>query len=253
VTGDLQLSGRTVLVTGAAGDGIGKAIARRSATNGATVVVTDVHARRINDTVLELEETGATTIGLHLDITDPTAAGAALLEAIKLVGPIHVLVNNAALNEMGDIFDFELDRFSTILTADLVTPWYLSRLAFPSMRDAGGGVIINISSVAPDVGQAYLEPPYSVAKGGLHALTKGLARAGGPYNVRCNAITMGVVEDTRFMRVNRSFVEQELPKIPLGRHARTDDIVEAFLYLASDRGAFVNGEILNVDGGYRLS
>jgi NAD(P)-dependent dehydrogenase (short-subunit alcohol dehydrogenase family) len=123
-------------------------------------------------------------------------------------------------------------------------------MVFPGMRDAGGGVIINVSSVAPDLGQAYIEPPYSVAKGGLHALTKGLARAGGPYNVRCNAITMGVIEDTRFMKANRFFIDEELPKVPLGRHGRTSDIVEAVVYLASNRASFVTGEILNVDGGY---
>lgn len=246
-----ELQNRTVLVTGAAGDGIGRSVALRASQEGATVIVTDVHESR-TQAVVELisRESGAAVFGLHLDITDPAAASAAIEEAIRLAGPITVLVNNAALNEMGDIFEFDLGRFQDIVVADLVTPWYLSRLVFPGMRAAGGGVIINISSVAPDVGQAYIEPPYSVAKGGLHALTKGLARAGGPYNVRCNAITMGVIEDTRFMQTNRFFLEDELLKVPLGRHGRTSDIVEAVVYLASDRASFVTGEILNVDGGY---
>jgi NAD(P)-dependent dehydrogenase (short-subunit alcohol dehydrogenase family) len=247
--GDFE--GRTMLVTGAAGDGIGRKVAQRAAQEGATVVVTDVHRERTARTVEAIQqETGAKVFGVHLDITDPNGAGAAVEEATRLAGPITILVNNAALNEMGDIFAFDLERFQAIVVADLVTPWYLARLVFPGMRDAGGGVIINISSVAPDLGQAYIEPPYSVAKGGLHALTKGLARAGGPHNVRCNAITMGVIEDTRFMKANRFFIDEERPKVPLGRHGLTSDIVEAVVYLASDRASFVTGEILNVDGGY---
>jgi NAD(P)-dependent dehydrogenase (short-subunit alcohol dehydrogenase family) len=119
----------------------------------------------------------------------------------------------------------------------------------PGMRDAGGGVIINMSTYAPDVGGGGVEAPYAVTKGGLNVLTRSCALEGGPHGIRCNAVSMGVVTGTKFIDDNPQIAERLLPQTPLGRHASADDIAEAVAFLASDRAQHITGEILNVAGG----
>jgi NAD(P)-dependent dehydrogenase (short-subunit alcohol dehydrogenase family) len=120
------------------------------------------------------------------------------------------------------------------------------------MRDAGGGVIVAISSVAPDNGGKGLESPYTVSKGGLNALMRSCAHEGGPYGIRCNIVTMGFVRGTRFADVlHPEMVAAEAALNPLGELPHADDIAEAVAFLASDRARYITGETLNVDsGGY---
>jgi NAD(P)-dependent dehydrogenase (short-subunit alcohol dehydrogenase family) len=120
------------------------------------------------------------------------------------------------------------------------------------MRDAGGGVIVAVSSVAPDNGGKGIESPYTVSKGGLNALMRSCAHEGGPYGIRCNIVTMGFVRGTRFAEVlHPEMVAAERALNPLGELPHADDIAEAVAFLASDRARYVTGETLNVDsGGY---
>lgn len=249
-----SFEGQAVLVTAAAGEGLGQALARRFAEGGAAVAVTDRHAERTARVAETLaEETGSQVIGIPFDVEDLGSADAVVEEAARRLGPIRVLVNNAAVNVVGDIFDYDTPTFERLMRANLTTPWHLAKLVFPQMRDAGGGSILAISSVAGATGGSQAEPPYAAAKAALHELTRGFARAGGPHNVRANAITMGVVTGTRFIDVlHPEIAEAELPKVPLGRHSTVDDITNAVAFLASDRAAFITGEILNVAGGAYL-
>jgi len=251
---DQPFAGKTALVTAAAGRGLGQAIARRLAAGGAAVAVTDVHERRTREVSEAIaRDTGATTLGVPFDVGDWRAAAAVVEQATAALGPIHILVNNAAVNVQGSVLDYDPETFERLLTANLTTPWYLAQLVFPGMRAAGGGSIVNISSVAGLTGGSRFEPPYAAGKAGLHEITRGLALAGGPHNVRANAITMGVVTGTRFIdELNPEIAARELPKVPLGRHCTTEDIVNAVEFLVSDRASFITGEILNVAGGYTL-
>ncbi len=252
--GRRPFDGQAVLITAAAGEGLGQALARRFAEGGASVAVTDRHAGRTAEVAAAIaEETGQAVIGISFDVEDLDAAEAVVEEASRRLGPIRVLVNNAAVNIVGDIFDYDTPTFERLMRANLTTPWHLAKLVFPQMRDAGGGSLLAISSVAGATGGSQAEPPYAAAKAALHELTRGFARAGGPHNVRANAITMGVVTGTRFIDVlHPEIAEAELPKVPLGRHATVDDITNAALFLSSDRAAFITGEILNVAGGAYL-
>jgi NAD(P)-dependent dehydrogenase (short-subunit alcohol dehydrogenase family) len=120
----------------------------------------------------------------------------------------------------------------------------------PLMRDAGGGVIVNVGSYAPDVGGNGIEAPYAATKGGLSALTRGLAHEGGPHGIRAVYLSMGVVGGTKFAADNAELLARMPGTVgPLGDIPMASDIAEAVAFLASDRARFITGEVLNVAGG----
>lgn len=246
-----EFSGRVALVTAAAGAGIGQAVARRLAAGGACVVVTDLHARRTAQVAEAMARDFPDTeiAGHPLDVADRSAVDRVVAQVSDTLGPVRILVNNAAINVVGSIFDYDPKDWDWCVTVNLSAPWYLCRAVMPRMRDAGGGAIVNVSSYAPDVGGGGVEAPYAVTKGGLNALTRSCAVEGGPFGIRSNAVSMGVVTGTKFIDDNPRIAERLLPSTPLGRHASTRDIAEAVAFLASDRAAHVTGEILNVAGG----
>jgi NAD(P)-dependent dehydrogenase (short-subunit alcohol dehydrogenase family) len=248
-----EFRGRVALVTGAAGAGIGRAIARRFAEGGATVIVTDIHEGRTEEVREAISRAYPTRVlGFTMDVSDRQRVDEVLEEVAREVGPVQILVNNAALNVVGNLFDYDPADWDRVIAVDLTAPFYLCRMTLPGMRDTGGGSIINISSIAADLPAGAEEPPYAVAKAGLHALTRGIAKVGGPHQIRCNAVTAATVSDTRFMEAHPELLEQALPATPLGRHATTADIAEAVAFLASDRASFITGEILNVAGGFHM-
>ncbi len=246
-----EFEGHVALVTAAAGAGIGQAVARRLAAGGASLVVSDIHERRTKEVseAIARDYPKVRVAGYAMDVSDRERIDEVVADVARTLGPIRILVNNAAINVVGSIFDYDPKDWDWCVAVNLSGPWYLCRATMPGMRDAGGGVIVNISSYAPDVGGGGTEAPYAVTKGGLNALTRSCAVEGGPHRIRCNAVSMGVVTGTKFIDDNPQVAERLLPQTPLGRHASSSDIAEAVAFLASDRSAHVTGEILNVAGG----
>src|SRR5262249_29982597 len=160
---------------------------------------TDIHERRTREVTEAIwRDCSHNVFGFTMDVSDRPRVDEVLAEVARKAGPVQILVNNAALNVMGDLFDYDPDDWDRVIAVDLSAPFYLCRMTLPGMRDAGGGSIINVSSISADLPAGAEEPPYSAAKAGLHALTRGIAKAGGPYQIRCNAVTMGTVRDTKF-------------------------------------------------------
>jgi NAD(P)-dependent dehydrogenase (short-subunit alcohol dehydrogenase family) len=248
---ETEFAGRTALVTAAAGQGIGQAVARRLAAGGATVVVTDIHPGRTEKVARAIagDHPRATVIGLPLDVGDRDRIDQVVDEVTATLGPIRILVNNAAINVLGPIFDYDPAAWDWVVRVNLTGPWYLCRRIMPLMRDAGGGAIVNIGTYAPDIGGAGIEAPYAVTKGGLNVLTRSCAHEGGPHGIRSNCVSMGMVRGTKFVDDHPEL--RELPDTlgPLGELPHADDIAEAVAFLASDRARFVTGEIVNVSGG----
>ncbi|MEX2256249.1 MAG: SDR family NAD(P)-dependent oxidoreductase [Acidimicrobiia bacterium] len=255
VMSDSEFGARVALVTGAAGQGIGRAIATRLSAGGAQTVVADVHPGRVECVTEELAAAapaGVRVVGKVLDVRANDAMDVITAEVADELGPIQILVNNAAHNVMGPIWDYRPDDWARVMDTNLNGPWYLTKLAMTQMRDAGGGVVVNISSVAPDSGGRGLEGPYAVSKAGLSALTRSCAHEGGPYGIRCNIVTMGLVRGTRFAEVVRpDMVQGQAERAPLRELPHAEDIAEAVAFLASDRARYITGETINVDaGGY---
>ncbi len=249
---ETEFGGRVALVTAAAGAGIGKAIARRLAAGGATVVVTDIHVRRTNETVAQLSEAfpGTRIVGYAMDAGDREHIDEVVEKVSDEVGPIQILVNNAAINVVGSIFDYDPDNWDWCVRVNLSGPWYLCRRIMPIMREVGGGVVVNISTYAPDVGGGGIEAPYAITKGGLNALTRCAAYEGGPHNIRAVTVSMGMVKGTRFAEEHPEMFDMPESMGVLGdSYPTADEIAEAVAFLASDKAKNITGETLNIAAG----
>ncbi|HEX4658988.1 MAG TPA: SDR family oxidoreductase [Streptosporangiaceae bacterium] len=247
-----EFAERVALVTAAAGRGIGQATARRLAAGGARVVVTDIHPGRTQQVTAAIaaDYPATTVVGYPLDAGDRDQIDAVVDAVSASLGPVQVLVNNAALNVIGPIFDYDPADWDRVVRVNLTGAWYLCRRIMPLMRDAGGGVIVNVGSYAPDVGGGGIEAPYAATKGGLSALTRGLAHEGGPHGIRAVYLSMGVVKGTKFAEDNAELLARTPGTTgPLGDLPSPSDIAEAVAFLASDRARFITGEVLNVAGG----
>lgn len=243
---------KIALVTAAAGGGIGQAIARRLAAGGARVVVTDIHARRTAEVARQIADESPETdvIGLPMDAGDREQIDAVVERVTRDLGPIQILVNNAAINVIGSLFDYDPNNWDWCVRVNLSGPWYLCRRILPIMRDAGGGVVLNISTFAPDVGGGGVEAPYAITKGGLNTLTRCVAYEGGPFNIRSNTVSMGMVKGTRFADQNPALFEMPESQGVLGdRYATAEEIAEATAFLASEKARSITGETLNVAAG----
>ncbi len=244
-----EFSGEIVLVTGAAGAGIGQAIARCFAAGGATVIVTDKHPRRTSEVTAAIRSDFPTARveGYVLDMGDVAQIEAVASTAAAEIGSVTILINNAAVNVVGSIFDYPREEWDRAIAVNLTGPWFLSKQLMRQMRDAGGGNIVNISSFVADVGGAELETAYAVTKGGLNTLTRSCAFEGAPHNIRANTITMGIVYGTKYVDTFPDIARWDTRRLP-GKTMATD-IAEAAAFLASPRAANITGETLNVAAG----
>jgi NAD(P)-dependent dehydrogenase (short-subunit alcohol dehydrogenase family) len=246
-----EFDGAVALVTAAAGLGIGQAVARQFARGGARMVVTDIHERRTREVVKAMVEDfpDREIVGYTMDAGDRKDIDEVVDQVLEKFGAIDILVNNAAVNILGSIFDYRPADWDRVMDVNIHGPWYLARRVFPHMRERGRGVVINIGSYAPDVGGAGLETPYAVSKGALNTLTRSLAHEGGPYGIRANTVSMGMVEGTKFVMDHPELRERSDSLGPLGSLPDKDEIAEIVAFLASSRAAHITGEIVNVAGG----
>lgn len=248
-----RFSGRVALVTGGAGAGIGGATARRLAAEGAAVAVLDEHPGRTDRTVEALRtEFGVPVSGYAVDVTDRSAVDEALAAVATGLGPVDILVNNAAVNVQGSVFDYDPDDFERVLAVDLTACWYLIRAVVGPMRELRRGSIVNVSSIAAYNGGRGREAPYSASKAGLHELTRSVAIEGGPYGIRCNAVAPGLIW-SKFVEKHRERFQADADATPLRRHGLPAEVASVVAFLVSDESSYITGEVVNVSGGMYLS
>ena len=243
-----DLTGKVVLVTAAAGLGLGQAIARRFAAAGATVVVTDIHAGRTSKVAqaIAADHPDVTVVGYQLDVGDRSGIERVIRQISQDVGPIQVLVNNAALNVTRSVASCEPDDWDRMLAVNLSGPWYLAKLVMQMMRLAGGGAIVNIGSYAPDLG---IEGPYAVGKGGMNVLTRAVAREGAADGIRAVTVSTGYLPDTKWAMDHPGQVELSEVKALMGSYPDCGEVADIVVFLASDRARHITGEIINVSAG----
>jgi NAD(P)-dependent dehydrogenase (short-subunit alcohol dehydrogenase family) len=248
-----RFAGRVALVTGACGAGIGSAVARRLAAEGSAIVAVDHHERRTSEAVeLLRKEADVPVLGFAVDVTDRAAVDRVLSEASAALGTIDILVNNAAINVQGSIFDYDADEFDRVVAVDLTACWYVIRQTIGPMRQAGRGSIVNIGSIAAYNGGRGREAPYSASKAALHELTRSVAIEGGPYGIRCNAIAPGLIW-SKFVEKHRVRFQADADATPLRRHGQPEEIANVAAFLVSDESSYITGEVINVSGGWYLT
>ena len=241
----MRLSGKTALITGAAG-GLGAETARRFREEGAAVFVADVNNA-------EGEKTAASmgAVFLQLDVTSEESWKGALSAVLERSGRLDILVNNAGINVRKNIEEMPAESFDAMLAVNVKGPFLGIKHVLPIMRAAGGGVILNMSSVCGLVGHRYTNEAYTTTKGALTLLTKSVAVRYAKDNIRCNSIHPSTV-DTAFVQIMLKDPDrraERLGEVPLGRLATATDVANALVYLASDEASFINGAAIPVDGG----
>ena len=202
----------------------------------------------------EIEAAGGTALPVACHVGRRAEIDALVERVVAAWGGVDLLVNNAGTNPaMTPLAQLDESVWDKILAINLKAPFLLYQRVAPLMAAAGGGSIVNVSSVAGTVPWPLLGA-YSVSKAGLNSLTKVLARELGPSHIRVNAIAPGLI-DTRFssaLMQSRDIYESAVKRTALGRHGVPDDVVGAALFLASDAAAYVTGQTLLVDGGSAL-
>jgi 2-hydroxycyclohexanecarboxyl-CoA dehydrogenase len=240
----MRLEGRKALVTGGA-QGIGAAIARRLAAEGADVVIGDVNADGAGEVAGEI---GATAT--ELDVTRLDSAQAAVAEH----GPFAILVNNAGTDDFAFFTDMTPERWRRLLAINLEGVFACTQAVLPAMQEAGYGRLVNIASEAGRVGSKG-SAVYSAAKGGVIAFTKVMARENARYGITANAIAPGPI-DTPLLNAARTLgdvgeriIETMKSGTQLRRLGTPDEVAAAVAFLASDDASYVTGETLGVSGG----
>jgi 3-oxoacyl-[acyl-carrier protein] reductase len=244
----MQLKGSVAIVTGAS-RGIGAAIARRFAAEGAHVVLCYNESKKQAEDVLAEIGTDHGTLA-QADLTDEAAVKRIVAMAHSISGRIDVLVNNAgAILRPGD-WKTDEKTWQQTLDANLTSAWLMIKHVAPLMQKAESGAILNISSVYGELGAAPVLP-YTAAKGGLITLTKAMAKELAPY-VRVNAISPSNVMTDMTRGAGEELIEFFREQTPLKRIAEPDEIAAAALFLVSNEASYVTGVNLRVDGGYTL-
>jgi gluconate 5-dehydrogenase len=245
-----DLSGRRALVTGGT-HGLGMAIATGLAHAGATIVINDVFADKLEEAKKEYAKNGIQVFTYVLDVTDEEAVEKTIPLIEKEVGPIDILVNNAGIIKRIPILDMKADEFRQVIDVDLTGPFIMGKTVARGMVERGYGKIINMCSMMSELGRNTVSA-YASAKGGLKMLTRSMATEWAKYNIQINGIGPGyfATAQTAPIRVGgHPFNEFIINRTPAGRWGDPEDLAGTAVFLASKASDFVNGQVVYVDGG----
>ena len=247
----MRLDGKVALISGGA-RGQGAAEARLFAQEGARVVFGDVLVEQGRQVEAQIRELGGDVTFVKLDVTDETDWENAVAAALYNYGKLDVLVNNAGVVSWGTLEDTTSEEWDRVMDVNAKGVFLGTKAVIPAMRMAGGGSIVNISSVSGMVGQEAIQPVYNASKGAVRLLTKSTAVQYAKEGIRCNSVHPGTVATDRNAerRADPELFQQSLDRIPLHTVGQPEDIAYAVLYLASDEASFVTGSELVIDGGF---
>lgn len=247
-----RMVGRRAFVTGAGG-GIGGAIAKRFALEGAKVALVDVDVAAAAQTAERIASVGGDTIAIGCDVGSEGAVQAAIVEAVAAMDGLDTVVNCAAAREpTADITGLTLEQWENTLRINLTGAFLVCREAIPHFRADGGGSIVNIASQFGSVATTG-RPAYHATKAALINFTRALAVDFAADRIRANTVSPGAIETPRLLfrhDTMEAVREKYIPKHPIGRLGLPEDIANAVLYVASDEASFMTGSDLVVDGGF---
>ncbi len=245
-----DVTGRIALVTGSS-RGIGRALAEGLAQAGAEVVL---NARKADALACVADQirasTGATLHAVPFDVTDSAAVATGIAEIEKTVGPLDICVNNAGMQRRAPFTEFTVEDWNALLATNITSAFLVGREVAIRMQQRGRGKIINIASLQSEVSRPGIAP-YAATKGAIKMLTRGMCGDLAGSGICVNAIGPGYFETelTSALVADEEFSAWVRARTPAGRWGQVEDLVGTLIYLASDASAFVNGQIVYVDGG----
>jgi NAD(P)-dependent dehydrogenase (short-subunit alcohol dehydrogenase family) len=256
----MRLASKIVLVMGGGADGppaanetlaigIGRAIAMRCAREGAAIMVADRNFDSAKRTVTAIREEGHHAEAIACDVIDAKQCERAIAETVRLLGAVHVLANNAAISDFTGVTKASDEDFQRVLQVNVRGAFLATKYALPAIARAGGGAIVNISSIAALHSGAGSGVAYDTSKAALLALTRNAALEGAAHNVRVNALLPGVIDSTMLRRYAGDAAAGLSSRIPVRRVGTPWDVAKAAAFLASDDASYVTGTTLIVDGG----
>jgi 3-oxoacyl-[acyl-carrier protein] reductase len=244
------LDEKAAVVTGAA-QGIGFAIARGFADQGARVVIGDIDRERIEAAAAELCAAGAEVVAEVCDVTSESDMEALVRSSVEHHGSLDVMVNNAGITRDATMRKMSVEDFKAVIDVHLLGAWLGTKLSSAVMREQGTGSIINISSISGKVGNPG-QTNYSAAKAGIVGMTKAAAKELAHLGVRVNAIQPGLIRTAMTEKMRPDIWEQRLSEIPMGRAGEVEDVAGVAVFLASDLSAYMTGTVLEVGGGRHI-
>jgi len=247
----MRLQGKVAMITGGA-HGMGETEAKMFAKEGAKIVVADVLEDEGRQVVSGIAELGGEATFVRLDVTDDAAWQRAVDIAVATFGKLDILINNAGISGSAGADLLSTEAWDQVMAVNAKGVFLGLKHAIPVMQKAGGGAIVNISSISGFVGQDYIHMAYNASKGAVRIMTKSAAVQFAKDGIRVNSVHPGVMPP---MRTSTRGTESEerrrlLAKVPMGREGRREEVGAAVLFLASDEASYITGTELVVDGGY---
>jgi NAD(P)-dependent dehydrogenase (short-subunit alcohol dehydrogenase family) len=247
----MRLQGKVALITGAA-HGMGEAESKMFAKEGAKVVVADVLEAEGKQVVEAIAKDGGEALFVRLDVTNEAQWQQAVESAVARFGKLDILVNNAGISGSAGADLLNTEAWDTVMAVNAKGVFLGLKYAIPAMQKAGGGSIVNISSISGFVGQDYIHMAYNASKGAVRLMTKSAAVQYAKDGIRVNSVHPGVMPPMLTSTRGADSAERQrlLAKVPMGRAGRREEVGYAVLFLASDEASYITGTELVVDGGY---
>jgi len=243
------LEDKVAMVTGA-GSGIGAAMARRFAEEGAKVVVADINEEAAREVAGNIKKAGGIALAVEQDVSDAKSVEKSVDVAVEKFGRLDVAVNNAGITgDLKPTADYSLEGWDKVIAVNLSSVFYGMKHQIPAMLRSGGGSIVNIASILGSVG-ARDSAGYNAAKHGVVGLTKTAALEYSKDGVRVNAIGPGYIDTPLLKALDKEVYDGLVGLHPIGRLGKAEEVAELALFLASDKASFVTGSYHLVDGGY---
>ena len=248
----MRFSGRVALVTGG-GQGLGRAVALALASDGSSVAVLDIDGDTAQETKAMIEQDGGRAMPLQADVSNRGEAHGAVQHCLETLGAIDILVNNAGIGRLTPFLETTDDEWRELFEVNLLGSFIMAQEVGQHMADRRSGRIVNVASICAHWANS-TAVAYSASKAGVLALTRGIAMELGPLGITCNAVSPGPME-TEMLRTLLSEEEQRkrFERSPLRRFGTVAEVASAIAFLASPDSGYINGAVLNIDGGLLIA